>query len=82
MNIWGKIHLNLQKKNISTDTRSVQQTFNLITSFIQDSAINTLQKISKARICKNEHPALKHVNYITVPPLRKGETLLQIHSDI
>ena len=32
------MHLNLQKKGISTDTRSVQENFNLITSFIQDSA--------------------------------------------
>ena len=28
----------MQKKGISTDTRSVQENFNLITSFIQDSA--------------------------------------------
>ena len=32
------MHLNLQKKGISTDTHSVQENFNLITSFIQDSA--------------------------------------------
>ena len=35
------MHLNLQRKSISTvipDTRSVQENFNLITSFIQDSA--------------------------------------------
>ena len=32
------MHLDLQKKGISTDTRSVQENFNLITSFIQDSA--------------------------------------------
>ena len=31
------MHLNLQKKGISTDTFSVQENFNLITSFIQDS---------------------------------------------
>ena len=32
------MHLDLQKKGISTDTRSVQENFNLITSFNQDSA--------------------------------------------
>ena len=35
------MHLNLQRKSISTifpDTRSVQENFKLITSFIQDSA--------------------------------------------
>ena len=31
------MHLNLQKKGYS-DTRSVQENFNLITSFVQDSA--------------------------------------------
>ena len=32
------MHLDLPKKGISTDSRSVQENFNLITSFIQDSA--------------------------------------------
>ena len=32
------MHLDLQKKGISTDTRSVKENFNLITPFIQDSA--------------------------------------------
>ena len=38
MNLSGQMHLDLLKKGISTDTRSVQENFNLITSFIQDSA--------------------------------------------
>ena len=32
------MHLDLPKEGISTDTHSVQENFNLITSFIQDSA--------------------------------------------
>ena len=41
MNLWEKTHLSLQRKNTSidhSDTRSVQGNFDLLTSFIQDSA--------------------------------------------
>ena len=41
MNLWGKMHLNLQWKSISTVFQRLvryKRTFNLITSFIKDSA--------------------------------------------
>ena len=39
MNLWEKTHLSLQRKNNGhSDTRSVQENFDLLTSFIQDSA--------------------------------------------
>ena len=45
------MHLDLQKKGISTDTRSVKENFNLITSFIQDSADKHIPSKTSRSVC-------------------------------